>query len=76
MKGVKDEVKGRHIIGKMFTYVWPADKPGLRARVIVALGLLVGSKVIETGVHSSNLIIFAQHGQNLWRVQISFYFCY
>ena len=45
VKGVQDEVKGRHIIGKMFTYVWPADKPGLRARVLVALGLLVGSKV-------------------------------
>lgn len=45
VKGVVDEVKGRHIIGKMFTYVWPKDKPGLRARVLVALGLLVGSKV-------------------------------
>ena len=44
VKGVEDEVKGRHIVKKMFNYVWPKDKPAIRARVMVALGLLVGSK--------------------------------
>ena len=45
VKGVEDEVKGRDIVKKMLNYVWPKDKPGIRTRVIVALGLLVGSKV-------------------------------
>ena len=29
----------------MLNYVWPKDKPAIRARVLVALGLLIGAKV-------------------------------
>ena len=45
VKGAEDDVKGRHIIKEMITYVWPKDKKGIRSRVVIALGLLVGSKV-------------------------------
>lgn len=29
----------------MLTYVWPKDRPDLRARVAISLGLLAGAKV-------------------------------
>ena len=38
-------VSGWVIVKKMLSYVWPKDKPRVRIRVLVALGLLVGSKV-------------------------------
>eukprot|EP00122_Pirum_gemmata_P011388 Pgem_evm1s10548 len=33
------------ILKSMFKYIWPKDKPGLKARVVFALGCLVTSKV-------------------------------
>ncbi len=30
----------------MLNYVWPKGRPGIRVRVVVALSLLVGAKVI------------------------------
>ncbi|XP_074649596.1 iron-sulfur clusters transporter ABCB7, mitochondrial-like [Tubulanus polymorphus] len=40
------EVTGWEIIKNMLAYVWPRDKPGIRARVVAAFGLLIGSKVL------------------------------
>ena len=33
------------IIKEMLRHVWPKDQPALKARVIAAVGLLLGSKV-------------------------------
>ncbi|KAL4233603.1 ATP-binding cassette sub- B member 7 [Mactra antiquata] len=50
LKGVKEEAKARDIIKAMFTYVWPKENPEIKARVVLALSLLVGSKVINVQV--------------------------
>lgn len=39
------EVGGWQMIRAMLSYVWPKDKPGVKARVIIAAGLLIGAKV-------------------------------
>ena len=39
------EVAGWKIIREMLKHVWPKDKPGLKMRVVLAMGLLVGAKV-------------------------------
>uniref|UniRef100_A0A6Q2Z2L7 Iron-sulfur clusters transporter ABCB7, mitochondrial n=1 Tax=Esox lucius TaxID=8010 RepID=A0A6Q2Z2L7_ESOLU len=38
------EVNSRIILSNMLSYVWPKDRPDLRARVALALGLLAGAK--------------------------------
>lgn len=42
----------------MLSYVWPKDRPDLRARVAIALGLLAGAKVgrENTQTHTTTLI--------------------
>lgn len=50
VKGGKEEVSGWEIIKKMLNYVWPRDNPGIRFRVVIALCLLVGSKVLNVQV--------------------------
>lgn len=42
-EGLK-EVDSRKILKAMFSYVWPKDRPDLRARVALSLGLLAGAK--------------------------------
>nr|XP_015206565.1 PREDICTED: ATP-binding cassette sub-family B member 7, mitochondrial [Lepisosteus oculatus] len=44
-KNVLKEVDARKILAAMFSYVWPKDRPDLRARVAVSLGLLAGAKM-------------------------------
>uniref|UniRef100_A0A8C1W030 Iron-sulfur clusters transporter ABCB7, mitochondrial n=1 Tax=Cyprinus carpio TaxID=7962 RepID=A0A8C1W030_CYPCA len=39
------EVNSSKILGAMLWYVWPKDRPDLRARVAISLGLLAGAKV-------------------------------
>ena len=39
------KVAGWRIIREMLKHVWPRDQPRLKARVVVALTLLVGAKV-------------------------------
>ncbi|KPP72527.1 ATP-binding cassette sub-family B member 7, mitochondrial-like [Scleropages formosus] len=39
------EVDSRKILAAMLSYVWPKDRPDLRARVAISLGLLAGAKV-------------------------------
>lgn len=38
------------MIRTMLSYVWPRDNPSLRRRVVIALGLLVGSKLLNVQV--------------------------
>uniref|UniRef100_A0A8C1JHY7 Iron-sulfur clusters transporter ABCB7, mitochondrial n=1 Tax=Cyprinus carpio TaxID=7962 RepID=A0A8C1JHY7_CYPCA len=38
-------VNSSKILGAMLSYVWPKDRPDLRARVAISLGLLAGAKV-------------------------------
>ncbi|XP_071979881.1 iron-sulfur clusters transporter ABCB7, mitochondrial isoform X2 [Engystomops pustulosus] len=42
-QGLK-EVDSKKILKAMFSYVWPKDRPDLRARVAISLGLLAGAK--------------------------------
>uniref|UniRef100_A0A8C9VZ48 Iron-sulfur clusters transporter ABCB7, mitochondrial n=1 Tax=Scleropages formosus TaxID=113540 RepID=A0A8C9VZ48_SCLFO len=44
-KNVLKEVDSRKILAAMLSYVWPKDRPDLRARVAISLGLLAGAKV-------------------------------
>ncbi|XP_077540244.1 iron-sulfur clusters transporter ABCB7, mitochondrial-like isoform X2 [Haemaphysalis longicornis] len=38
------------IIRQMFVYLWPKEKPEIRTRVVIALGILILAKVINIGV--------------------------
>ncbi|KAM9324061.1 iron-sulfur clusters transporter ABCB7, mitochondrial [Gastrophryne carolinensis] len=42
-EGLK-EVNSKKILKAMFSHVWPKDRPDLRARVAISLGLLAGAK--------------------------------
>ncbi|XP_039623531.1 ATP-binding cassette sub-family B member 7, mitochondrial-like [Polypterus senegalus] len=44
-KNVLKEVNTGKILSAMFSYVWPKDRPDLRARVVASLGLLASAKV-------------------------------
>uniref|UniRef100_A0AAY4DGY1 Iron-sulfur clusters transporter ABCB7, mitochondrial n=1 Tax=Denticeps clupeoides TaxID=299321 RepID=A0AAY4DGY1_9TELE len=44
-KNVLNEVHSAKILSAMLSYVWPKDRPDLRVRVAVALGLLAGAKI-------------------------------
>lgn len=39
------DVGSNHILKQMLSFVWPKDKPWIRRRVVLALGLLIGAKV-------------------------------
>lgn len=39
------ELAGWRIIREMVKHIWPREHPKLKARVVIALGLLVGAKV-------------------------------
>ncbi|XP_065293794.2 iron-sulfur clusters transporter ABCB7, mitochondrial isoform X1 [Dermacentor albipictus] len=45
-----ETVSNWSIIKQMFVYLWPKDKPEIRKRVIVALGILILAKVINIEV--------------------------
>ncbi|XP_007548448.1 PREDICTED: ATP-binding cassette sub-family B member 7, mitochondrial isoform X2 [Poecilia mexicana] len=44
-KNVLKEVNSTTILSAMLAYVWPKDRPDLRARVAISLGLLAGAKL-------------------------------
>ncbi|KAK7107846.1 hypothetical protein V1264_015691 [Littorina saxatilis] len=44
------EVPGKDILRAMMTYIWPKDNLGTKVRVITALSLLVGAKVVNVQV--------------------------
>lgn len=39
------EISGWMIVKKMLGYVWPKEKPAIRRRVVISVGLLIGAKV-------------------------------
>ncbi len=39
------ELAGWRILREMVRHVWPQNQPRLKARVVIALGLLIGAKV-------------------------------
>ncbi|KAG9510460.1 ATP-binding cassette sub-family B member 7, mitochondrial, partial [Fragariocoptes setiger] len=43
----KQAVSNRQIITRMFMYIWPKDRPDIKRRVIIALGLMIAGKVIS-----------------------------
>lgn len=43
--GEVTQVAGWKIVREMLKHVWPRDQPALKARVVLALCLLVGAKV-------------------------------
>ena len=49
---VKRDVGSWMIVRSMLSYVWPKDKPGMRLRVILAVGLLIGAKVGDVYLES------------------------
>ncbi|KAA0709071.1 ATP-binding cassette sub-family B member 7, mitochondrial [Triplophysa tibetana] len=49
-KNVLNEVNTSKILRAMLTYVWPKDRPDLRARVVISLSLLVGAKMTNVTV--------------------------
>ncbi|XP_047209826.1 iron-sulfur clusters transporter ABCB7, mitochondrial [Girardinichthys multiradiatus] len=49
-KNVLKEVNSAKILSAMVSYVWPKDRPDLRARVAISLGLLAGAKLTNVTV--------------------------
>uniref|UniRef100_A0A8D3C5T7 Iron-sulfur clusters transporter ABCB7, mitochondrial n=1 Tax=Scophthalmus maximus TaxID=52904 RepID=A0A8D3C5T7_SCOMX len=49
-KNVLKEVNSPKILSAMLSYVWPKDRPDLRARVVISLGLLAGTKLTNVMV--------------------------
>lgn len=49
-KNVLNEVNSTKILSAMLSYVWPKDRPDLRARVVISLGLLAGAKLTNVTV--------------------------
>ena len=39
------QIAGWKIIRVMLRHIWPRDQPSLKARVVIAVGLLIGAKV-------------------------------
>ena len=40
----------KEMIKTMLSYVWPSDRPAVKVRVLGALGLLIGSKLLNVYV--------------------------
>ncbi|CAL1613413.1 unnamed protein product [Knipowitschia caucasica] len=49
-KNVLKEVNSKTILSAMLSYVWPKDRPDLRARVAISLCLLAGAKLTNVTV--------------------------
>ncbi|XP_070769074.1 iron-sulfur clusters transporter ABCB7, mitochondrial [Enoplosus armatus] len=49
-KNVLKEVNSTQILSAMLSYVWPKNRPDLRARVAISLGLLAGAKITNVTV--------------------------
>uniref|UniRef100_A0A8D0DB21 Iron-sulfur clusters transporter ABCB7, mitochondrial n=1 Tax=Sander lucioperca TaxID=283035 RepID=A0A8D0DB21_SANLU len=45
-----NEVNSSQILSAMLSYVWPKNRPDLRARVAISLGLLAGAKITNVMV--------------------------
>uniref|UniRef100_T1JCD1 Iron-sulfur clusters transporter ABCB7, mitochondrial n=1 Tax=Strigamia maritima TaxID=126957 RepID=T1JCD1_STRMM len=49
-KEKSEKVTNLEVVRTMLQYVWPPDNPSLRKRVIIAMSLLVGSKILNVQV--------------------------
>ncbi|XP_032383356.1 iron-sulfur clusters transporter ABCB7, mitochondrial [Etheostoma spectabile] len=49
-KNLMNEVNSSQILSAMLSYVWPKNRPDLRARVAISLGLLAGAKITNVTV--------------------------
>lgn len=49
-KSLLDEAKGQDILKFMLSYIWPKGEFEVKARVVLAFGLLIGSKVVNVQV--------------------------
>nr|XP_053647021.1 iron-sulfur clusters transporter ABCB7, mitochondrial-like isoform X2 [Cherax quadricarinatus] len=47
---VAKEVTGREMLAALSAYVWPKENPAVKARVMIAVGLLVAAKVVNVQV--------------------------
>ncbi|OUD10643.1 metal ABC transporter permease [Marivivens niveibacter] len=45
-----DKIEGMNVLRKVFPYLWPADKAWVKRRVVIALSVLVLSKLASAGV--------------------------
>lgn len=59
------EVNSAQILSAMLSYVWPKDRPDLRARVALSLGLLAGSKVSLISLLFIFIYIYISYKENL-----------
>lgn len=57
MTGEKTKLDGWRIIKEMLKHIWPRERPSLKARVVIALGLLVGAKVKVLATLCYNVLI-------------------
>lgn len=48
--GVKSRTTNWQMVKKLIEYVWPKDRPNIRRTVMIAVGLLVGSKLMNIAV--------------------------
>nr|QUF59442.1 ATP-binding cassette transporter Abcb7 [Brachionus angularis] len=46
----KNKMSTKEIITKLFRFIWPKDNIRIKARVLVAIGLLLGSKLLNVAV--------------------------
>lgn len=46
----KSPMKGAEIIRKLIEFVWPKNAAGVKIRVVIALSLLIGSKLVNVAV--------------------------
>nr|UOU03328.1 ATP-binding cassette subfamily B7-1 [Brachionus rubens] len=46
----KPKMTTKEIIQKLARFIWPKDKPGIKIRVVIAVALLIGSKLLNVAV--------------------------
>ena len=59
------EISGWKIVRVMLKHVWPKDQPSLKARVVIAVGLLFGAKVCTVRMYNVLIIINNDGGGTL-----------
>lgn len=52
------ELSGWKIIRVMLKHIWPRDKPSLKARVVIAVGLLFAAKVPMMLHYCAHVLIY------------------
>ena len=55
---IEKELDTVKVLNTLASQVWPAGKPAIKARVVTALGLLIGSKVTIYYLFKYNVFLF------------------